>query len=384
MARAGSGSHDGILPDVAEFMRLHATPTDWLDFLKVPLLVAKREKDSAMLQRLLQACDQLCSKDDRGAPFSLLHHAAKQGDDDVVEVLVTMDEHLVDSKDTEGWMALHHAARRGHVPTIQVLLKRHSSYLARTTSGFIPIYFAICEGHVEAAECLLNAVPRGHRHNHVVDVYRVPSISRAVVTNPAMLRILLRHVDKNHREYRLWIRDVAAGGEAGAVDVLVEAGVDLEAPGLFPEGWSVLHIAAHNCRDEVCSALLKHGANRDAKDDKGRTPMHRVVLCTARRGWERAAATAELLLAWGADVTTKDNDGHTVADLVKANTAPDRMKTPLAAILAKARADQCSRPSLRAVRYEERLAREREIRPPERPVVLSEIFPKDARYIRVE
>lgn len=197
-----------------------------------------------------------------------------------------------------------------------------------------------------------------------------------------MLRTLQKYVDKNRPEYKLWIRDVAAGGKAGAVDVLVEGGVDLEAPGFFPDGWSVLHIAAHYCRGEVCTALLKHGANKDAKDDKGRTPLHRVVICTTVRGWEMAAATAELLLKWGADVTAKDCDGRTAADLVKADTAPDRIKGPLAAILAKARVDQCSRPSLRAVRYEAQLARARRNEPPEKIVALPDIFPDDDfRYV---
>eukprot|EP00903_Cladosiphon_okamuranus_P008150 g7849.t1 len=353
MARTSSDSHDdgNLLCDVVRFMRLHATPTDWLDFLKVPLLVAGRKKDSSMLQRLFQACDERCLKDGgTRITFSLLHNAARHGDRDVVEMLVTMDENLIGSKDTEGWVALHHAARHGHVPTIQVLLEHNSSHLARTTSGFLPIYLAIRGGHVEAVECLVNAVPRSRRHHHVVDLCRMPSISRAVVTNPAMLRVLQKHVGKNHREYVLLIRDVAAGGVAGAVDVLVEAGVDLEAPGLFPDGWSVLHIAVHNCHNMVCIALLKHGANRDGKDNKGRAPLHRAVLSTATRGWERAAATAELLLKWGADVTAKDNDGHTAADLVnKPNTSsPDREKLRLAGMLAKARADQCSRPNLRA------------------------------------
>eukprot|EP00752_Nemacystus_decipiens_P004806 g4373.t1 len=334
-----------------------------------------------MVQRLLQAANQLCSGEDPKAPFSVLHHAAKQGDHGIVALLLDIDERLVHSQDKEGWFALHHAARQGNVPVIKTLLAHHASCLARTTSGFVPVYLAIRGGHVDAVDCLLNAVPHGRRHNHVLHVYRMPSVSLTAVTNPGILRALHKHVYKDHPEFTLWIRDVAAGGNAGAVDVLVEGGVDLEAPGLFPDGWSALHIATHNCRGEVCTAMLKHGANRDAKDAKGRTPLHRVALCTAVRGWERAAATAELLLKWGADVTEKDCDGHTAADLVKADTAPDRTKAPLAAVLAKARADQCSRPSLTATHYDAQLGRARRGGPPETPVMLPDIFPDDARCV---
>lgn len=382
MPRTTCDPRDGLVHDVAQFMRLHATPADWLGFLKAPLLIAKLKNDSGMLGRLLLVCDQLCQSNDQNVPFSPLHHAAEQGDRDVVELLVTLDERLVHSQDKEGWVALHHSARRGDVPTIQSLLAHGSSCLAATNSGFIPVFLAVRGGHVGAVDCLLSAFPRGRRQKHVADVYRMPSISLTVVTHPDMLRTLQKYVDKNRREYKLWIRDVAAGGKAGAVSVLVEGGVDVEAPGFFPDGWSILHIAVQNCNAEACGALLKHGANKDSKDDKGRTPLHRAVLCTAVRGWERAAAMAEFLLKWGPDVTTRDCDGHTAADLVKAADAPNRTKAPFAAMLAKARAGQCSSPTLRAMRYKTRLARERGYGPGDRfGVVLPNVSPENERYV---
>lgn len=132
-----------------------------------------------------------------------------------------------------------------------------------------------------------------------------------------------------------------------------------------------------NCRNEVCNALLKHGAKIDAKDDKGRTPLHRAFLCVDVQGWARVAVTTELLLNWGADATATDCDGRTAEDLVKAETAPDPAKGPLLAALAKARVDQCSRPSFRSsVCYEAQLAREQGNRPPTRPVeLLPDIVP---------
>ena len=54
--------------------------------------------------------------------------------------------------------------------------------------------------------------------------------------------------------------------------------------------------------------LLEHGAEVDARDADGQTPLHYAALC-------EQLPVAEALLAAGADVRLKTNDGSTARDL---------------------------------------------------------------------
>ncbi|KAF8473022.1 hypothetical protein DFH94DRAFT_765373 [Russula ochroleuca] len=57
--------------------------------------------------------------------------------------------------------------------------------------------------------------------------------------------------------------------------------------------------------------LLKHGANVDAKDDKGRTPLHGAVV----HGLDGLVC---VLLEHGANAGAEDNEGRTPFQIVSA------------------------------------------------------------------
>lgn len=61
MTSASGDLHDSFVADMVGFVRPRATATDWFDLLKVPLLTAKRQNGPEMTQRLVHACNQLCS-----------------------------------------------------------------------------------------------------------------------------------------------------------------------------------------------------------------------------------------------------------------------------------------------------------------------------------
>jgi ankyrin repeat protein len=87
-------------------------------------------------------------------------------------------------------------------------------------------------------------------------------------------------------------------------------------------GWTPLHWAAADGHKSVAELLLAHGADVRARDNRGETPLHKsagncdtVGNCgTVRMHWAAAdghKSVAELLLAHGADVNAKRNDGYT-------------------------------------------------------------------------
>jgi len=73
--------------------------------------------------------------------------------------------------------------------------------------------------------------------------------------------------------------------------------------GMLPSG-TALHVAASAGRIEICKSLLEAGANVDAKNQKGATPL----LVGLSRGTIGCAPT---LLAHGADVNARDMQGRT-------------------------------------------------------------------------
>ena len=71
-----------------------------------------------------------------------------------------------------------------------------------------------------------------------------------------------------------------------------------------PQAFKAIHEAAKKADLKEVKRLLERGADVNAKDDYGITPLHRAAINSNR-------AVAELLIAKGADVNTKSNAGMT-------------------------------------------------------------------------
>ena len=96
----------------------------------------------------------------------------------------------------------------------------------------------------------------------------------------------------------------AAEGDVSSVVLLLDHGADLEA--MDDKGRTPLHEAVEfNTDPAVAAVLLDHGANIEARADEGITPLHRA----AENNVEPAVAA--LLLDQGADIAARDNYGAT-------------------------------------------------------------------------
>ena len=87
------------------------------------------------------------------------------------------------------------------------------------------------------------------------------------------------------------------------VQLLLRAGADPQA--VDNEGVTPLHLAAWNSNPVVTAHLLAAGADPNALDNEGYTPLHHA----ARRGW--SGRVIARLLAAGADPLAESNDGRT-------------------------------------------------------------------------
>lgn len=84
-----------------------------------------------------------------------------------------------------------------------------------------------------------------------------------------------------------------SGAAAQAVKLLAERGANVHARGGV-QGCTALHMAARRGHCGVAQALLECGAQVDARDRKGDTPLRRALNC-------KRSEVAALLLRWGAD-----------------------------------------------------------------------------------
>ncbi|XP_066154160.1 transient receptor potential channel pyrexia-like [Euwallacea fornicatus] len=86
-----------------------------------------------------------------------------------------------------------------------------------------------------------------------------------------------------------------------------------------------LHLAARaQCNSSVKLLLSKGKASPNARDVKQRTPLHLVV---SEANKNNCAETIKTLIRYGADVNAKDNEGHTPLHLAATNELSDCVET---------------------------------------------------------
>ncbi|XP_071933690.1 ankyrin repeat-containing protein At5g02620-like [Coffea arabica] len=92
--------------------------------------------------------------------FDALHIAAKQGDLDIVKVLMEAHSELSMTVDTANTTALHTAATQGHIEVVNYLLELESSLAAIARSnGKTALHSAARNGHVHVVKALLSKEP---------------------------------------------------------------------------------------------------------------------------------------------------------------------------------------------------------------------------------
>lgn len=240
-----------------------------------------------------------------------LWSAAVMNDSAVAErLLLTLDEDeevgsaRANRIDADGMVALHYAAALGHEEIINLLLANGADKEAMDRDLRTPLHHAIAARKVSSTTVLCDneADVRAADVQHRTALHMLAERSGNTVPTDIALMQLLTTWGANCTELDMRgfspLHSAARAGSAPAVRALLEGGAKVnhrvgEESDEF-RGATALHIACSTggaVGADVISALLQHGANPNAPDPGGSTPLQLVLSVLQADAAERASAS---------------------------------------------------------------------------------------------
>ncbi len=217
-----------------------------------------------------------------------------------------------------GGPSIHVAAGRGNIKAVKEYLAAGADVNAKDWGEWTPLHYAARHGHKEIAELLID---KGADVDAKADNVITPLDAAIKYKHTELADLIRKHGGKTGEELaqlapRISIHAAAITGNIEAVKKHITARTDVNAKDDY--GRTPLHRAAHpnlrigafagkkdvSTQKEIIALLIAEGADVNAKNEDGSTPLY----LPAGSGHKEIA---ELLISKGADVNAKNNWGAT-------------------------------------------------------------------------
>jgi uncharacterized protein len=342
---------------------------DWFDENGNTVLGRAIARDDMESVRRLVALGAAVS----GEYIFYLHEACAAGNVELVRLLLEREKDNkkrdLNYEDDDGWTPLHHAEHNGHHAVTAVLVEAGAYIDWRNESdGKSVLDWALDEGDEASVRRLVAlgamiVAPKSWGQFCAVPLHRTSAAG-----NVAMVELLIElgaEVEAMDYEGQTALLNAAHSGHIDVIEVLVEAGADVDwcdeegntaltlmikrsddadairrlvdlGAKLQTAGWqkSPLHTACRAGRVRAVRALLKLGADVDAREGYGRSgPTALHIAC--ERGFTE---TARALIEGGARMTMRDRDGFSPLELAVRHKKAETAAVVEEAVKAKAAA----------------------------------------------